>query len=165
MTNCNKIFEISSPPLTHRKITTSPLARASMELPRGSSKAIRSRSGNHPGQVLWIHEKRQSLLSITLLQNADGLFFVAGAGKSMLWYVHLSICLEKSSSWPAPTLRAPSMSCMIEDSLIIQDIDAMRKRGLLSFVLFQLRVQSDSYCDILSDFYITHCHDTQNPSE
>jgi len=62
-------------------------------------------------------------------------------------------------------------------SRIIEDIDAMRKqglaslaffyhdfreiqktdlRGLLSSVLFQLCSQSDSYCDILSDFYLTH---------
>ena len=71
-------------------------------------------------------------------------------------------------------------------SSIIQGIDAMRKRGLvtlaffyhdfredqkedlrglLSSVLFQLCEQSDSYCDILSDFYITHRHGAQNPSD
>jgi len=71
-------------------------------------------------------------------------------------------------------------------SSIIQDIDAMRKcglvtlaffyhdfreaqkkdlRGLLSSVLFQLCEQSDSYYDILSDFYITHRHGAQSPSD
>jgi len=47
-----------------------------------------------------------------------------------------SQCLEKSSFWPGPTLRAPSISCMIEDSLIILDIDAMRKRGLVTLAFF-----------------------------
>ena len=38
-------------------------------------------------------------------------------------------------------------------------------RGLLSSVLFQLCEQSDPYCDILSDFYRTHRHGAQNPSD
>jgi len=38
-------------------------------------------------------------------------------------------------------------------------------RGLLSSVLFQLCDQSDSYHDILSNFYSTHRHGTQTPSD
>ena len=38
-------------------------------------------------------------------------------------------------------------------------------RGLLSSLLFQLCDQSDSYYDILSDFYSTHRHGAQSPSE
>ena len=38
-------------------------------------------------------------------------------------------------------------------------------RGLISSVLFQLCEQSDSYYDILSDFYITHRHGAQNPTD
>ena len=38
-------------------------------------------------------------------------------------------------------------------------------RGLLSSVLFQLCEQSDAYYDILSDFYITHRHGAQSPSD
>jgi len=38
-------------------------------------------------------------------------------------------------------------------------------RGLLSSVLFQLCDQSDSYHDILSNFYSTHRHGAQNPSD
>jgi|SRR5216683_2079139 len=36
--------------------------------------------------------------------------------------------------------------------------------GLLSSVLFQLCHQSNSYHDILSKFYSTHCHGAQTPS-
>jgi len=38
-------------------------------------------------------------------------------------------------------------------------------RGLLSSVLFQLCDQSDSYCDILSKFYLSHRRGAQNPSD
>ena len=75
---------------------------------------------------------------------------------------------------------------MFASSAIIQDVDAMRKsglaslafyycdfmedqkkdrRGLLSSVLVQLCHQSDSYCDILSDFYLEHRRGSQQPSD
>jgi len=75
---------------------------------------------------------------------------------------------------------------MLASSTIIQEIEAMRKcglaslafyyydfredkkkdlRGLLSSVLLQLCGQSDSYHDILSTFYSTHCHGAQSPSD
>jgi hypothetical protein len=75
---------------------------------------------------------------------------------------------------------------MFASSAIIKDVDAMRKsglaslafyycdfmedqkkdrRGLLSSVLVQLCHQSDSYCDILSDFYLEHCRGSQQPSD
>jgi hypothetical protein len=75
---------------------------------------------------------------------------------------------------------------MFASSAIIKDVDAMRKsglaslafyycdfmedqkkdrRGLLSSVLVQLCHQSDSYCDILSDFYLEHRRGSQQPSD
>ena len=75
---------------------------------------------------------------------------------------------------------------MFASSTIIQDVDAMRKsglaslafyycdfmedqkkdrRGLLSSVLVQLCHQSDSYCDILSDFYLEHRRGSRQPSD
>ena len=74
---------------------------------------------------------------------------------------------------------------MSASSKIIEDIDSMRKqglaslvffyhdfredqkrdlRGLLSSALFQLCDQSNSYCDILSDFYSTHRDGAQTAS-
>jgi hypothetical protein len=74
---------------------------------------------------------------------------------------------------------------MSVSSSIIEEIETMRKsglaslalyyhdfredekksrRGLLSSVLFQLCHQSDSYHDILSNFYSTHCRGAQTPS-
>jgi hypothetical protein len=75
---------------------------------------------------------------------------------------------------------------MFASSAIIQDVDAMRKsglaslafyycdsmedqkkdrRGLLSSVLVQLCHQSDSYCDIISNFYLEHRRGSQQPSD
>jgi hypothetical protein len=73
---------------------------------------------------------------------------------------------------------------VLDSSAIIEDIETMRKAGiatlamfyydfredqkkdirrLLSSVLFQLCDQSDSYCDVLSTFYLTHRHGAQSP--
>ena len=46
-----------------------------------------------------------------------------------------------------------SLAFFYHDFREIQKTDL---HGLLSSVLFQLCSQSDSYCDILSDFYLTH---------
>jgi len=99
--------------------------------------------------------------------------FLAGAGKSVFWCGNLLIGL----------LQELIMSA---SSTIIEDIDEMRKcglaslaffycdfrddakkdhRGLLSSLLAQLCEQSDSYCDILSDFYLAHRRGSQHPSD
>ena len=75
---------------------------------------------------------------------------------------------------------------VLASSTIIENIDSMKKcglaslvffyhdfredekrnlRGLLSSVLFQFCHQSDSYYDILSKFYSTHCYGGQTPSD
>ncbi len=75
---------------------------------------------------------------------------------------------------------------MLPSSTIIEEIETMRKsglaslgffyhdfrddqkknrRGLLSSLLVQLCHQSDSYCDILSKFYLDHANGSQHPSE
>jgi hypothetical protein len=77
-------------------------------------------------------------------------------------------------------------SWYLPSSTIIEEIEVMRKsglaslafyyhdfredqkkdlRGLLSSVLFQLCDQSDSYHDILCNFYSIHCHGAQYPSK
>lgn len=75
---------------------------------------------------------------------------------------------------------------LFSSSTIIEDIYSMRKRGLallaffycdfsddqkkdrrglLTSLLFQICDQSDSYCDILSDFYSTHLRGSQGPTD
>jgi hypothetical protein len=106
------------------------------------------------------------------LQRLKSFLFVAGAGKSVLWYVKLLI-------FPSREL------IVLASSTIIEDVDAMRKaglaslaffycdfredqkkdlRGLLSSLLFQLCHQSDSYSDILFDFYSEHAKGLHRPS-
>jgi hypothetical protein len=74
----------------------------------------------------------------------------------------------------------------LASSTIVQNIDVMRKsglaslaffycdfredqkkdrRGLLSSFLVQLCRQSDSYCDILSNFHVEHARGSQYPSD
>ena len=74
----------------------------------------------------------------------------------------------------------------LSSSAIIQDIDTMQKsglaslafyycdfredqkkdrRGLLASILVQLCHQSNSYCDILSNFYLEHARGSQQPSD
>jgi hypothetical protein len=100
--------------------------------------------------------------------------FVAGAGKSVLWYVNFSFYI--------PIRRTHRVG----SSTIIGNIDAMRKaglasltffycdfredqkkdlRGLLSSLLVQLCHQSDSYSDILSEFYSEHANGSRHPSD
>ena len=75
---------------------------------------------------------------------------------------------------------------MLASSTIIEDINSMRKsglaslaffycdfredekgdlRGLLSSVLVQLCHQTDTYCQIISDFYSEHANGLQHPSD
>jgi hypothetical protein len=75
---------------------------------------------------------------------------------------------------------------VLASSAIIEDVDAMRKaglaslaffycdfredqkkdlRGLLSSLLVQLCHQSDSYCEILFEFYSEHAKGTRRPSD
>jgi hypothetical protein len=98
--------------------------------------------------------------------------FVAGAGKSVFWYVK-------------PLIFPPQELIVLISSTIIEDIDSMRKaglasltffycdfredqkkdlRGLLSSILAQLCHQSDSYCDMLFDFYSEHAEASRRPS-
>ncbi len=74
----------------------------------------------------------------------------------------------------------------LHSSTIIEDIDAIQKAGLASSVFFycdfredqkkelcgllssfliQLCHQSDSYCDILSNFYLEHAKGLHSPSD
>ena len=111
--------------------------------------------------------------SLTLSQRLIVSSFVAGAGKSVVWYVNPSIFL------------CPELT-VLASSTIIGDIEKMREssraslamyyydfreqqkkdmRGLLSSVLVQLFDQSDSYYDILSTFHSAHRNGVQTPSD
>ena len=142
----------------------------------GSSKVTRSWNGRHPDRVPYSGSMGNVSChtALTFWQRFEipFLFFVAGAGKSVIWYVNPQILLS----------QAPEL---LGSSRVIQEVEAMRKcglaslafyyhdfredvkkdrRGLLSSVLHQLCDQSDSYHDIVSTLYSTHDHGAQSPS-
>jgi hypothetical protein len=107
----------------------------------------------------WVFEYLTSVFAGT-----NDFSFVAGAGKSVIWYVHISVF---------PHLRLMGLA----SSTIVEIIDDMRKRGLASLgffycdfrdddkrnlhglvssLLVQLCHHSDSYSAILSEYYSAH---------
>jgi len=103
----------------------------------------------------------------------------AGAGKSILWYIHQHFRVFPPETNKVPTVPSPSSS-------IVQDIRGMCKlglaslafyycdfrerrkrhrRGLLSSLLVQLCQQSDAYYDTLSKLYLEHEHGSQHASD
>ena len=125
-----------------------------------------------PGSLLWVHGKRPLRQFLVARSETDISIFVAGAGKSVLWYVKLFIFLSGTHR--------------VGSSTIIEDIDAMRKaglaslaffycdfredqkkglRGMLSSLLVELCQQSNSYFDILSKLYSEHAIGSRHPSD
>jgi hypothetical protein len=131
-----------------------------------------------PSSLLWIHGKRQLLLLDRCCAFRERLtdinFFCSGSGEERL------------------LVRRPFSDVLAREtdgavsSTIIEEIEALRKsglaslgffyhdfrddqkkdhRGLLSSFLVQLCHQSDSYCDILTEFYLEHGNGSQPPSD
>ena len=112
-------------------------------------------------------------LNIRPLQRLMDIIFVAGAGKSVFWYVNLfDISLSQLT--------------VLTSSTIIEDIEALRKsglaslgffyhdfrddqkkdrHGLLTSLLVQLCHQSDSYSDKVTGFYSEHGNGSQRPTD
>jgi len=89
---CTKIFEAGCLPPTHGKIITSHGDRGIVGRESGSLKVACSQNGKDPGRVPFSgYTGNVSRLPTTLiLSRADGFpisTFVAGAGKSVIWYV------------------------------------------------------------------------------
>jgi hypothetical protein len=132
------------------------------------------RTSEVPGSLLWVHGKRVLIPS----------FCGSTETKSIFWF--------RSGRWKKPFLvreilyfHLGSLSCYVS-STIIEDIHAMRKAGLASLAFFycdfredrkkelrglllsflvQLYHQSDSYFDILSQFYSEHAMGSRPPSD
>jgi hypothetical protein len=127
-----------------------------------------------PKCLLWIHGKRQLLPSTSLFAENDG-FPLSQRARERACFGMFTLCF----------LHIEKLT-VLASSTIIEDIEDMRKcglaslamfycdfredqkkdfRGLLSSVLFQLSDQSDSYYDILSNFYSTHRDGGQSPGD
>jgi hypothetical protein len=161
----------------HGRITPLP-ATLVTEAPRlGLFKVSRSQNGNIPHQARFygLTESVGVFHYPTVVSETNLFFaFIAGAGKSILWYV-----------WPFSPFLFRELK-LAASSAIIEDINDMRKRGLamlaffycdfrddpkkdrrglLSSLLLQLCDQSDSYSAILSSFYSSHRSGTQGPTD
>jgi hypothetical protein len=124
-----------------------------------------------PSSLLWVHGKRPLMSRSYVFAEAD-FFFRSGRGKKCFLV--------------RQTLIFPSRELIVLiSSTIIEDIDAMRKdglaslaffycdfredemtglRGLLSSLLVQLCHQSDSYSDVLFEFYSKYVKGFRPPS-
>jgi hypothetical protein len=99
--------------------------------------------------------------------------FIAGAGKSVLWYVNPSVFSSRELTVSASSTIIEDIEIMCKSglaslALFYYDFREGQKRDLrelLSSVLFQLSDQSDSYHTILSIFHSTHRDGAQSPSD
>jgi hypothetical protein len=99
--------------------------------------------------------------------------FVAGAGKTILWYVKFPLFSYVETDPPASSTIIENINSMLKSGLaslafFYCDFRAEEKkdrRGLLSSLVFQLGDQSDSYSSILSDLYSEHGYGSQGPSD
>jgi hypothetical protein len=115
-----------------------------------------------------------SWVSHTPLYAEVGVFaIVAGAGKSVIWYVHLTASQQRDLK-------------ELVSSTVVEDVDLMRKRGLASMgffycdfrddhkknlrglvssLLVQLCAHSDVYSTILFEFYSAHDDGSRQASD
>ena len=175
VTNCNVISEIGSLPLIHGKTITLLVNLTTKGLQRGSWRVRRFPNGKHQVQVPCCGCMGNVSHCLLLTSSQRLINFLPRSGR------------RKECSLVRETSDIHSREFIVlASSTIIQEIEAMRKcglaslafyyydfredkkkdlRGLLSSVLFQLCKQSNSYHDILSTFYSTHCHGAQSPSD
>ena len=85
------MFKVGSFPLIRGKITTPLASRATPGPRRGSFMTTGSRNGNYPERVPFYGFMGNvgCHLAFTLSQSLMVSPLVAGAGKSIIWYVHL----------------------------------------------------------------------------
>jgi hypothetical protein len=99
--------------------------------------------------------------------------FIAGSGKSVLWFVASLLSLKRLA-------EVTISSGIIEDIMALQEEESARLayfycdfrdkdkqscRNLALSILSQLAAQSSSYCDILSHLYSTHDQGRRKPSD
>jgi hypothetical protein len=91
VTSCRGIFEAGSPPQIHGKITTSPVDHGTKRPGRGLLTARHSQNGNLLDRVpsCGLMGNVSHYLALTLSQTLMVFPFVAGAGKSVLWYANV----------------------------------------------------------------------------
>jgi len=105
--SCRKIFEAGSPPRIHGKITTSPADHDTRRPGCGLLTARHSQNGNLPDRVpsYGLTGNVSYRPALTLLQSLIVCPFVAGAGKSVLWYANVSLYVFTLGTYVAGQFR------------------------------------------------------------
>ena len=175
VTKCDGTSGVGFHLRTHGKITRLLVNLSMMEPEHGGFMVKLMRNGNLLVQAPFYGsmENVSIYFLIVSLKLIIFAFVLAGAGKSVIWYVN----------FPVYGVRKFTLSA---SSAIIQDIRALQKsglasiaffycdfrddqkkdrHGLLSSLLVQLCEQSDAYSDILSDFYVAHDRGSQHASD
>ena len=124
--------------------------------------------------LLWVHGKRTfSFLFPTPHHTTLTLIFVAGSGKSVLWFViscyrcmHLLRLLPSSGIVEdIKAQREAGPAIMAYFYCDFRDEDKQNCRSLVLSIISQLCAQSDLCCDTLSRVYLAHDKGTQKPSD
>ena len=157
------------------KTTILLVIHATAGLQRGLFRETCFRNGQRPRPRVPIYGSMGNVRQYPTLKylKTEIFFFVAGAGKSVFWYVEHLISLYRRL-------------ITLASSTIIENLDSMRKaglaslaffyfdfredkkkdlRGLLSSLMVQLCHQSDSYCDMIFKFYSEHAKGLRHPSD
>ena len=123
--------------------------------------------------LLWIHGKRTYLFLSTTPRTPLTLIFVAGSGKSVLWFVisyhHYLHPLELShSSGVIEDIKAQheaESAIMAYFYCDFRNEDKQNCRSLVLSIISQLCAQSNPCCNAPFRVYLTHNKGTQKPSD
>ena len=124
--------------------------------------------------LLWIHGKRTfPFLFPVPLHITLTLIFVAGSGKSILWFVISCYhCLHLLRLLPSSRIvedikaqREAGPAIMAYFYCDFCDEDKQNCRSIVLSIISQLCAQSDLCCDVLSRIYLVHDKGTQKPSD
>jgi hypothetical protein len=124
------------------------------------------------GTLLWIHGKGMFLYSgVPMILTTPA--FVAGSGKSILWFgILFSLCMQKLMSSVSSaiiqhiiTLRDAGSASVAYFYFDFRDVDKKHRRNLLPSLLIQLSARSEPCLNILSRLYSTYKASKEQPSE
>ena len=123
------------------------------------------------GSLLWIHGKRTFLSGGVQLHLTAS--FVAGSGKSVLWFgILCTLCIQKLTFSTSSAIiqhieaqhdaRSASIAYFYFD---FRDTKKQQRRDLLRSLLVQLSAGSNACCDIMRRVYSAHGEGTRQPSD
>ena len=104
----------------------------------------------------------------------DSVFYLAGSGKSVLWYVSpqvlylfgvLNLSISSAIVQEVQDVSRTGLATLAFFYFDFRDAAKQDVRSLLSSLLIQLSNRSNNFCKILSELYSAHSRGSQQPSE